>query len=105
MPEQPVTTEQGELRRQRRSLLRRVSRLLDTPMTVLSFVWVGLLILQFTPGLNHTLEAIHYVIWPLFVRHFALEFWIAPEMLAYLRSNWLTALALLLPAFRMLRVF
>lgn len=93
------------LRRQRRGLLRRISVLLDTPMTVLSFVWLVLMIVEFTQGLSPQLEGANYIIWSAFVLHFALEFWIAPEKLVYLRSNWLTALALLLPALRMVRVF
>ena len=94
-----------QLGRQRRSLLRRISRVLDVPMTVLSLVWLVLLVVEFTSGLNPALELMGYVIWMLFVLHFALEFWIAPEKLVYLRRNWLTALALVLPAFRALRVF
>lgn len=94
-----------QLGRQRRSLLRRISGALDAPMTVLSLVWLGLLVVEFTSGLSPALETTGYVIWMLFVFHFALEFWIAPDKLSYLRGNWLTALALVLPAFRALRVF
>jgi voltage-gated potassium channel len=86
-------------------LLRRVSSLLDKPMTALSFVWLILMIVEFAHGLTPAMETANYILWSAFVLHFALEFWIAPEKLDYLRSNWLTALALLLPAFRMLRVF
>lgn len=93
------------LRRERRGLLRRVSQILDTPMTILSFVWLALMILEFTSGLGPALEGVNHVIWIVFVLHFGLEFWIAPEKLRYLRTNWLTALALLLPAFRTLRAF
>ena len=39
-----------------------------------------------------------------FVLHFALEFIIAPRKLAYLRRNWLTAVSLMLPAFRVVRL-
>lgn len=98
-------TATSRLNRERRGLLRRVNAVLDAPMTVLSFVWLVLMILEFTQGLSPTLEAANYVIWLAFVAHFGLEFWIAPEKLRYLRSNWLTALALLLPAIRVLRVF
>lgn len=95
---------QSEVTHQRQGLLRRVSALLDFPMTVLSFVWFGLMIVEFTGELSHSLDVLNYVIWGLFVLHFALEFSIAPHKLQYLRRNWLTAFALLLPAFRMLRM-
>ena len=89
---------------ERRGLLRRLSALLDRPMTVLSFVWFGLMLIDFISGLGPTLDFLSYCIWALFVFHFLLEFWIAPEKVRYLRSNAITALALLLPAFRMFRV-
>lgn len=101
----PLSARAHTVYRERQTLLRRVSRLLDTPMTVLSFLWLGLMIVDFTAGLSPFLEAMNYLLWGLFVLHFALEFWIAPDKLRYVRTNWLTALALLLPAFRMLRVF
>ena len=92
-----------EVRRKRRGLLRRISGLLDVPMTILSFVWLGLMIVEFTSGLSPALERVNGFIWILFILHFLLEFWIAPEKLPYLRQNWLTAVALLLPALRGLR--
>ena len=104
MPNETNASE-ARLTRERRSLLRRVSALLDRPMTILSFVWLCLMIVEFTSELSPTLEAVNYTIWGLFVLHFALEFWIAPEKFVYLKRNWLTALALLLPALRVLRVF
>lgn len=94
---------QASLHRERRALLQRLSRVLDGPMTALSFVWLGLMIVEFTWGLSPSLETANYVIWALFVLHFVLEFWISPDKRRYLRTNWLTALALLLPALRTLR--
>jgi hypothetical protein len=78
----------ARLDRQRRSLLRRISRLLDLPMTILSFVWLGLLIVEFTRGLDPALGTLSVGLWALFIVHFALEFWIAPEKIRYLRTNW-----------------
>lgn len=93
-----------ELTQQRWRLVHQLTALLDGPMTVLAFVWLGLLILDFTLGLSGPLEVVNHGIWALFVVHFALEFSIAPDKGRYLRRNWLTALALVLPAFRVLRV-
>jgi voltage-gated potassium channel len=100
-----METRHAEVQRQRQSLLRRVTAMLDAPMTILSFVWVGLMIVEFTGELSPPLEALNYGIWTLFVLEFVLEFWIAPNKLRYLRKNWLTALSLLLPALRILRTF
>lgn len=94
-----------QLHRSRWELLDHVNALTDRPLTVLSFVWVGLLVVDLTRGLGPALGLVSNVIWGLFVADFAVEFLIAPHKLTYLRHNWLTALALVLPAFRMLRLF
>src|SRR5688572_3216074 len=86
-----------ETDRQRRHLLVRVSRLLDWPMTVLSLFWLALLVRDFTHGLSVFLERLNLAIWGAFIAHFVLEWTIAPDKFAYVRRNWLTAIALLLP--------
>jgi voltage-gated potassium channel len=73
-------------------------------MTVLAFVWLGLLIVDFTEGLSPLLASVTWLIWGLFVVHFLLEFALAPQKLSYLRRHWLTAVSLVLPALRSLRV-
>jgi len=95
--------DQTELGRERWKLLHQIDALLDGPMIVLSLVWLGLLILDFTQGLGPILSTVSYAIWGLFVLHFLMGIVLAPSKAQYLRHNWLTALALLLPAFRMLR--
>lgn len=102
---QNPTAEQAELKRERWELLEHVNALTEKPLIALSFVWLLLLVLDFTRGLNRPLEIASYVIWALFVLDFGIEIAIAPDKSAYLRRNWLTALALVLPAFRLLRVF
>jgi voltage-gated potassium channel len=90
---------------QRWRLLRQVAAALDRPMTVLAFVWLGLLIYDLTRGLTGWLTAANNLIWALFVTHFAIEFVIAPAKGRYLKRHRLTALALLLPALRVFRIF
>jgi voltage-gated potassium channel len=104
MNKQVPPTDQPELEQERWELLRQIDAMTDKPMTVLSFIWLGLLILDFTLGLSRLLLITSYVIWALFVLDFIIEFTIAPRKLDYLRRRWLTALSLLLPAFRVLRV-
>ena len=100
-------TEQTKRRldRERYKLAVRIGRAMATPMTVLSFVWLILLVLDLTRGLSPLLTRVNYAIWGLFVLQFLVEFVVTPRKLAYLRRNWLTAVALLLPAARVLRVF
>jgi len=99
----PTSPGADDLGRERWELLRQIDALLDGPMVALSFVWLGLTIVDFTSGLGRTLSAVSYVIWALFAVEFLIGIVIAPSKLAYVRRHWLTALALVLPAFRMLR--
>jgi voltage-gated potassium channel len=92
------------VRRERWKLLRELTDALDKPMTALAFVWLALLIIDFVYGLGRAGNLASNAIWIAFIAHFVLEFVIAPSKLTYLRQNWLTAIALLLPAFRVLRV-
>lgn len=71
-------------------------------MTVLGFVWLVLLVVDLTSGLSPFLNRVSYVIWGLFVLQFLVEFTLAPGKRRYLQHNWLTALALVLPALRVL---
>lgn len=79
---------------ERRELLTRLEDWLETPMLVLGFVWLALLILEFTRGLPPLLEAAGTLIWIIFILDFALKFTLAPDKSDYLKANWLTALAL-----------
>ena len=99
------TDRTAALRHERGRLLRQLATALDRPMTLLAFVWLGLLILDLTRGLTGWLAALNNLIWGLFIAHFAVEFVLAPDKVRYLRKNWLTAIALLLPALRVLRIF
>lgn len=77
---------------------------LETPMLVLSAVWLVLFIVEFTRGLSPALELAGQVIWALFVLDFVLRLVLAPSKGAYLRHNVLTVVSLVVPAVRMLRV-
>ena len=104
---QALATEQTKraLDRERYKLAARIGKALATPMTVLSFVWLILLVLDLTRGLSPLMSRLNYLIWGAFVLQFLVEFVVTSRKLAYLRRNWLTAVALLLPAARVLRVF
>lgn len=91
----------ADLGAERWELLRHVDELLDAPMIALSFAWLVLMIVDLTRGLGSVLQTVGYLIWGVFVAHFLVGLLIAPNRRAYLRHNWLTAVALVLPAFRL----
>ena len=89
---------------ERRELLQQLEDRLETPMLVLGFVWLALLIVELLGNLSAPLEWLGTAIWIVFLLDFALTFTLAPHKIAYLKTNWLTALALLVPALRVFRI-
>jgi voltage-gated potassium channel len=89
--------------RQRLRELGRFHAWVEKPMLALSLLWLGLLVLDFTSGLNAALRGLSDAIWLVFVLEFAIAFALAPRKVEYLRKNWLKALALAAPALRLLR--
>ena len=78
---------------------------LRTPMLVLSFVWLALVVAELALGESRAFELFGTAIWIVFGLEFALRLILAPDKLAFLRANWLTAIALLAPALRLVRGF
>lgn len=89
---------------ERNALLQRIVDHLNLPMALLGFVWLVLLIFDLVLGLPPLLQRMTTLIWLIFLAEFIFEFSVAPRKLAYLRHNWLTALALFVPAARLFRV-
>ena len=94
-----------ELERERYELLQRLEDWLETPMLVLAFVWLALLVGELIWGESLAFEILGTVIWIIFVINFAVEFILAPHKTAYLKRSWLPAVSLLLPALRIFRIF
>jgi voltage-gated potassium channel len=84
--------------------LQSIEDILDMPMMVLSIIWLILFIVEFVYGLPPILQVAGTVIWIVFLFDFGLRMLVAPAKLKYLRSNWLTAVSLVLPALRIFRV-
>ncbi len=99
----PINREQ--LNEERRSLLVQIEDWLETPMLILGFVWLGLLIYELVWHLSPALELAGTIVWIIFILDFAVKFLLAPDKTDYLKSNWLTALSLLVPALRVFRIF
>lgn len=90
---------------ERREILSTLESWLETPLLLLGFVWLILLIAEFVWGQNQLISAISNAIWVIFIIDFAIRFALAPGKIDFLKANWITAIALALPAVRILRVF
>ena len=93
------------LERERYELLQRLEDRLETPMLVLAFAWLTLLVVELIWGESRLFEIIGTIIWVVFILNFEVEFVLAPHKVAYLKRNWLTAISLLIPALRIFRAF
>lgn len=89
----------------RYQLLQRLENWLETPMLILAFVWLALLVVELIRGESLLFKILGTIIWVIFIIDFAVKFVLAPHKVAYLKTNWLVALSLLLPALRVFRVF
>lgn len=96
---------QEALDRERYELLQRLEDWLETPMLILAFVWLGLLLGELVWGESLAFEILGTIIWVIFILNFVIEIILAPRKGAYLKTNWLTAISLLVPALRIFRIF
>lgn len=92
------------IERVRLNLLRDFEARLETPLIVLGFVWLALLVAELMGYMNRTLEVLGTGIWIVFGLDFLLRLWLAPTKVEYLKRNWLTLLSLLIPALRVFRI-
>ena len=90
---------------QRWQLIGELDRWLRWPMIVLALAWLAIVCLDLTRGTSPLLETASTVIWIIFIAEFAVRLLIAPDKSRFLRRNWLTILALAVPALRLFRAF
>ena len=95
---------EADIRNERNRLLATTGRLLEGPMVFLGFVWLILITTELIWGLPKVLEIVSLIIWALFILDFLLKFLVAPAKIRFMRKNWLTAVSLLIPAFRIFRL-
>ncbi|HLM60399.1 MAG TPA: ion transporter [Pyrinomonadaceae bacterium] len=93
------------IKQERRSLVAQLEDWLETPLLILGFVWLVLLVIELTGNLSPALELAGTIIWIIFIVDFALKFLLAPDKTDYLKASWLTALSLVVPALRVFRIF
>ncbi|HET7603479.1 MAG TPA: hypothetical protein VFK36_10720 [Gemmatimonadales bacterium] len=92
------STDAKEPKRERYELLQRLEGWLETPMLVLAFVWLVLLIVELVRGESLLFYFLGTTIWVVFIIDFGVKLVLAPDKIVYLKGNWLTAISLLLPA-------
>lgn len=95
----------GTIDRERTEILKTLEDWLEAPLLLLGFVWLGLLIAEFVWGEGPMINGLSDVIWVIFIIDFAVKFTLAPHKIDYLKTNWLTAVALAIPALRIFRIF
>lgn len=94
-----------QLKDERTELLSQINDLFDFPLTLLSLLWLVLIIVDFVYGLSSSLQRLSLIIWGIFIIDFFIELYISPMKQDYLKQNWLVAFSLFLPALRVLRLF
>jgi hypothetical protein len=65
-----MNNKQSELKRQRSTLLLRLTKTLEGPMAFLGFVWLALLLVELIKRLSPALELASLVIWVIFILDF-----------------------------------
>lgn len=85
-------------------LLHRLEDALELPMIVLGLVWLALAAAELATVLPPWLDHVTTGIWAVFVADFVLRLWLARDRGGYLRQNWLTLVALGVPALRIFRI-
>ena len=100
----PNLAEKQALEQEQSEILQQLEDWLETPMLVLAFVWLALFIIELIWGLSPLLEVVSTTIWIIFIADFLVKFALAPRKVAYIKSHWITAFSLLLPALRTFRI-
>lgn len=98
MPTEPEPEES-----ERWAVLHQLEDWLETPMVVLSFLWLALVLAELILGANQLFAVFGTAIWIVFIIDYAIRFAIAPRKIVFLRNNVITTLALALPGLRMVR--
>lgn len=95
-------------KRESETLLPALDEALELPMVLLSFVMLVLFLVEFTSSLSppakRAVDLVQWFIWMAFALEFIIKLAIAPDKLKFLKSNWLTLLAVALPALRVFRL-
>ncbi len=100
----PKNEEKKQKEQTRWNALARLESWMETPLIILGFVWVALIIVEAVGGLSRPLSLLVNVIWVIFIADFLIRLFLAPDKRGYMRRNWITAVSLALPVLRVLRL-
>ncbi|MEG4069617.1 hypothetical protein QUA42_20145 [Microcoleus sp. Pol11C2] len=100
----PNLAEKQAIEQEQSEIFQQLEDWLEAPMLVLAFVWLALFTIELIWGLSPVLEVVSTTIWIIFIADFLVKFALAPRKISYIKSHWITALSLLLPALRTLRI-
>lgn len=103
MSDEPTGEPQGD-EQERWRVLGQLEEWLETPMLVLSFVWLLLVLVELVWSTAGIFTLLGTVIWIIFIGEFLLRLILAPDKLRFLKRNPVTIIALVAPAFRFFRV-
>lgn len=92
-------------RRKKYRIYYKLEEQLEIPMFFLSIFWLYLFIVEMAGRLDQWEEHLIYIIWGVFIVEFLLKLILAPRRLQFIKNNWITVIALVVPAFRVLRIF
>ena len=84
-------------------LLRDLDDWLVFPMSILAVGWLVIVLWELVSGSSALLETLGTVIWMIFIAEFGLRLSLAPDKWLFIRTNWLTVIALAVPALRIFR--
>ncbi|HEX5776018.1 MAG TPA: ion transporter [Caulobacteraceae bacterium] len=87
----------------REGLLKELSDWIETPMLILSGVWLVLLVIELAGAGSPLVETMSVIIWIVFIAEFALKLVLAPDKPRFLARNVITMAALVVPALRLFR--
>ncbi len=76
---------------------------LRLPMALLGLAWLLMVVAELLSGENALLSLASTAVWVTFIAEFALRLLLAPERWSFLKRNWLTVIALVVPALRFFR--
>jgi voltage-gated potassium channel len=84
-------------RRAREARVERLEVRLQLPMALLGFVWLAALVVQLVTSAPRWVENLTFGIWGVFLVEFVVRFAVAIDKRAFLRANWISAIAIALP--------
>ncbi|MGF1549143.1 MAG: potassium channel family protein [Sphingomonadaceae bacterium] len=96
---------QAEAKEERWTTLDEFDEWTEMPMLALSVAWLAIVLAELIRGTSALLGFFGTAIWIVFIAEFAVRFALAPEKGRFLKRNWLIALTLIVPAFRLFRAF